>query len=94
MTFLTQLFGAKDLVKEVFEGADNLFTSKGEKKELENKFEQIISDRLFKAEEIHAKDRASAREMNSSVQDSENASWLAKNTAYLIDIVLIGCILS
>jgi hypothetical protein len=86
MTWLTQLFGAKDLVKEVMDGADKLFTSKGEKMELEIKLEQAISERLFKAEEMQAKDRADARDMNSRVQESENASWLAKNTAYLLDI--------
>jgi len=93
MSWLAQLFGAKDLVKEVMDGADGLFTSKGEKKELEIKLEQVISDRLFKAEEMQAQDRANARDMNTKVQESENASWLAKNTAYLLDIGVFSLVL-
>ena len=61
--------------------ADNIKTSK----ELSEEQRQI-------ALELHltdAKDRANARQMNSEIQNSENASWLAKNTGYLIDIAMI-----
>jgi hypothetical protein len=32
----------------------------------------------------------SAREMNAKVQESANASWLAKNTAYALDIGIVS----
>lgn len=32
---------------------------------------------------------AGARDMNSKVQDSQNASWLAKNAAYVMDFMVI-----
>lgn len=33
---------------------------------------------------------ADAREMNEKIQESANASWLAKNAAYIIDFVIIS----
>ena len=41
----------------------------------------------FKAEMQNTSD---ARKMNSEIQASENASWLAKNIAYTIDIAIIA----
>lgn len=32
----------------------------------------------------------SARDMNAKVQESTNASWLAKNTAYALDIAIVA----
>jgi hypothetical protein len=32
----------------------------------------------------------SARDMNAKVQESANASWLAKNTAYALDVGIVG----
>lgn len=35
------------------------------------------------------KNTADARDMNSKVQESQNASWLAKNAAYIMDFMVI-----
>lgn len=35
----------------------------------------------------------SARTMNGKIQESANASWLAKNTAYALDMVIVGATL-
>ena len=35
------------------------------------------------------KDMDSARDMNSRIQESDKASWLSKNIAYLIDCVFV-----
>ena len=43
--------------------------------------------------ELHAQDvqdRISARTMNVEIQKSEHASWLAKNTGYIIDMSLLA----
>jgi hypothetical protein len=32
----------------------------------------------------------SARDMNAKVQESSNASWLAKNTAYALDVGIVS----
>jgi hypothetical protein len=33
---------------------------------------------------------ASARDMNAKIQESESASWLAKNTAYALDVGIVS----
>ena len=40
--------------------------------------------------ELHNANTDSARDMNAKVQESANASWLAKNTAYALDIGIVS----
>jgi len=40
--------------------------------------------------ELNNANTDSAREMNAKVQESSNASWLAKNTAYALDIGIVA----
>jgi hypothetical protein len=40
--------------------------------------------------ELDNENTDSAREMNAKVQESTNASWLAKNTAYALDIGIVA----
>ena len=58
-------------------------------KELEIKLEQVLQERFLKAEEVAAADRADARSMNAQIQEAENASWLAKNTGYILDLSML-----
>ena len=66
-------------------------------KEMELQHEQFLSEQIVKHIEkdlerqaLEDKDRASAREMNAKVQESVNASWLAKNAAYYLDFLIVG----
>lgn len=66
-------------------------------KELELSHEQFLSEQVIKhiekdleRQELEDKDRASARDMNARIQESGNASWLAKNAAYCLDFAIIG----
>jgi hypothetical protein len=66
-------------------------------KELELTHEQFLAEQVVRHMEkdlerqaLEDKDRANARDMNSRIQESENASWLAKNAAYCLDFVIIG----
>jgi hypothetical protein len=43
----------------------------------------------IKLAEIENANTDSARDMNAKVQESTNASWLAKNTAYALDIGIV-----
>jgi hypothetical protein len=43
--------------------------------------------------ELHNANTNSARDMNSKIQESAAASWLAKNTAYVLDFVIVGATL-
>lgn len=40
--------------------------------------------------ELHNANTDSARNMNAKIQESANASWLAKNTAYTLDIAIVA----
>ena len=40
--------------------------------------------------ELNNANTDSARDMNAKVQESSNASWLAKNTAYALDIGIVA----
>jgi hypothetical protein len=40
--------------------------------------------------ELHNANTDSARKMNAEIQSSASASWLAKNTAYTLDIVIVS----
>ena len=40
--------------------------------------------------ELHNANTDSARKMNAGIQESANASWLAKNTAYALDVGIVG----
>ena len=60
--------------------ADGIKTSSDIKKE-----DAAIGLKLY---ELDANDRKSARESNTKIQESESASWLAKNTLYLLAMAL------
>jgi maltodextrin utilization protein YvdJ len=38
------------------------------------------------------KNTSNARENNTKIQESENSSWLAKNTPYILDFIAIGAV--
>lgn len=54
-------------------------------KEINRASEAIMSD-ATKQLELELKDRADSRDMNAKIQESDKASWLAKNVAYILDI--------
>jgi len=39
---------------------------------------------------LDAANTANARDMNSKIQESTNAAWIAKNAAYLLDFAIVG----
>lgn len=99
MNFLTSLFsgGAGKVVEAVGGVIDEAFTSDEERKALENEMRKaemqykVDARKLgIKEQEIYLKDTQSARENQSRVQESENASWLAKNVHPLLSMVVIG----
>lgn len=96
---------AKGIIQGVFggKGLDGLFTSKDEKLAKANELANIEAE-LTKALEAkmieHAKmqfeetkaylaDTQDARMNNVKIQESDKASWLAKNIAYLLDALFV-----
>lgn len=92
-----------EIAAKVLEGADNLFTSKEEKMAMELKISEAIN-RADEAEranvletlKVELGDIQNARASNVSIQESDKASWMAKNFAYYMDaffVVLFGVML-
>jgi len=97
--FLSNLFsaGASNFVGAVGDAIDKNVTSAEEKKELENELAKAswqyqIEMASLSVEEKKAllADTASAREQQSRVQESEHASWLAKNVHPFLAIFIVG----
>lgn len=96
--FLTSLFssGASTLVTAVGDAIDKVVTSDEEKKELDNElaksnmqFQLQMATLGVQETQAYLADTASARENQSRVQESEHASWLAKNIHPTLAMVII-----
>lgn len=55
--------------------------------EVKAEFDKLAADHEKEIFALEVQDRASAREMNAQLNDSEYASWLSKNTASLIALI-------
>jgi hypothetical protein len=98
MSIFTKLFsgGAGKLIEQVGGVIDNLTMSKEEKEQFKAETLKLINDHeekmgtLAQAElDAYLKDTQSARDSNTKIQESDKASWLAKNVGYCIDIFLL-----
>ena len=80
----------------VVKGIEKLTGVDISKKELTDEEKQVILDNEFRIksldfEELKLKyeDTINSRETNVKIQDSQYASWLAKNTAYILDFIVV-----
>ncbi|MDK2909651.1 MAG: hypothetical protein PWR20_1218 [Bacteroidales bacterium] len=85
-----------DVIGDVFPPAQlisNLLTREAPGLTPEQKLEFEKCLREYEQNELKAylADVANAREMNVNIQQSSNASWLAKNVSFLIDLVIVVC---
>lgn len=99
MSIFSDLFsgGASTLVEAVGNAIDKNFTTDAERKELENELtkaslqhEVEMAALGVQTKQIEAADLGSARDNQSRVQESEHASWLAKNVHPILAFVIIG----
>ena len=97
--FFTKLFsaGAGSLVDAVGEAIDRNVTSDEERMELENEmakaamqFDVDMATLGLEEKKAHLADTADARDNQSRVQESEHASWLAKNVHPFLALVIVG----
>lgn len=100
MGILSNIFsgGASKLVESVTNGLDNLITNKEELAAAKlavdtevNRHIEALEANATKELELQLKDVADARNANARIQESDKASFWAKNTAYFLD-VFIGLI--
>ena len=98
-TFLKGIFAGKTgtLVEKVGGVIDNLTLSKEEKEKFKidtltaiNSHEEKMAEAYAKQFELEIKDMADARDSNVKIQESGNASWLAKNVGYILDLLIGG----
>jgi len=104
MSILTNILsgGASKLVESIGSTIDNLVTSKEEKEQLKielqkeiNRHNEVLESEANKEIELYLKDTQSARDTNARIQESDKASFWAKNTAYFLDVfigLIWGCI--
>jgi hypothetical protein len=94
MGLLDKIFktGIKDVVSSVGSVIDDLNLSKEEKEQFKLQIEKIAQEREAKildnaqAElETYLGDIQDARAANTAIQESDKASWLSKNFAYILD---------
>lgn len=97
--FLSGIFGggAGELIEKVGGVVDNLTMSKEEKEKLKIELIQATNSHVEKMANLaqneldsYLKDTQSARETNARIQESDKASWLAKNVGYCIDVFIVG----
>lgn len=89
--------GSAVLVEKIGNAFDQNFQNKEEREaaklalqqEINRNMEALIAD-ATKQVEMENADRADAREMNAKIQEAENASWMSKNVAYIIDLSLLA----
>ncbi len=97
--FLTKLFsaGASTLVEAVGDAIDKNFTTDEERKTLENELAKArmqyeLENKHLDVEETKAylADTDSARENQTRIQESIEASWLAKNVHSILALGIVG----
>lgn len=88
--------GAANIVESVGNVADKFITTGQEKEEFKaevakevNRHIETMAAAQNSELETLMKDMDSARDMNSRIQESDKASWLSKNIAYIIDCVFV-----
>lgn len=99
MNFFTDLFssGATSLVTAVGDAIDKNVTTDAERKELDNEigkatmqYQVQMATLGLQETQAYLGDTASARDNQSRVQESEHASWLAKNVHPVLAISIIA----
>ncbi len=97
--FLTNLFsaGAGSIVEAVGNAIDKNVTSDEERKALDNEmtkakmqYEIEVATLGLQEKQAYLADTASARENQSRIQESEHASWIAKNVHPILAISIVG----
>lgn len=91
------------VIGKVMDGADALFTSKEEKLAFEqklveeaNRHEEAKEAKDLEEIKSYLADTQNARDNNAKIQESEKASWTAKNFAYIMDgffVLIFGAML-
>lgn len=80
--------GAKEVIDSINAPKEAKLEAETKLQELITKHQEYVLGQANDLEKAYLQDVQDARGANSKVQDSANASWMAKNVAYLIDIFI------
>jgi hypothetical protein len=82
-----------DNINSLLHRKENLLAKEVDLKEVEAEVQKAVQDNLLEFAKIQQseyeamlKDTSNARDQNIAIQNSDKASWLSKNVAYLIDL--------
>lgn len=101
--FLKNLISGKgsEIIESVGNVADKFITTGQEKEEFKAEINKEINRHLEELgsqqnDELksYLSDVANSREMNTKIQESDKASWLSKNIAYIIDGIFVVSFIS
>ncbi len=81
--------GIQEAVTSIGNIADKFIQTKSEKDEFNAKVQETLQNAGQKELESYLADTKDARDANVKIQESDKASWLSKNVAYIIDLVLL-----
>jgi len=97
MGLIDKIFGGSigEVVEKVGSAVDKFVTTDKERDELKIELTKVINEHEEKLKELtvqetdsYLKDTQSARDANARIQESDKASWLSKNIAYCMDILV------
>ncbi len=77
---------AKGIIEEILEGKKNKAQGLLEIDKEANRASETITSQANDLEKAYLADVQNARDSNARIQESDKASWLAKNIAYILDI--------
>lgn len=83
------LSGAAEVIEKFVADPTKKMEAVKELETLKIKHEEFIINAEKELETEYLKDTQNARDTNARIQESENASWLAKNIAYCIDGIFV-----
>lgn len=78
--------GAKGIIDSINAPKEEKIKAELALQELAIKHQEVMVQQANELEKAYLESIKSAQEMNSKIQESDKASWMAKNIAYLIDI--------
>ena len=97
MSLISKIFsgGADAIVKTVSDTVDRFITTPDEKAAMKAELEKEINRHMEaiqaqgnEIEKAYLESIASAQDMNIHVQESDKSSWMAKNLAYIMDLLI------
>jgi hypothetical protein len=88
-------FLGSNIIKTVGDIVDDLHTSDEEEQQLELKKRTLANNYDLEKRKLSYEDTKNSRLMNSDIQKSKHSSTLAKNSAYILDfLIIIGFLFS